>query len=250
MTKILTEKLTEVGLTDKESTVYVCLLSGGEMTADQLAKLSKLNRSTAYVQIKHLSERGLVSTFKRGKKTYFVAESPSNLIRVIAQKKQEMELQESEVALLVPELLKIFGSTVERPTVRVFEGKEGLTSMRNNILEKKPAKLFMITAYNQMTKVFTTEELTAFTKKREQAKIESHVLYTLESGNDFKAFPFQKLKRIKNKDLTVGSDIYIYGDTVSFASAKDHIVGLTVVNRDIAASMRFLFQGIWDTQPD
>ena len=248
MTKILTEKLTELGLTDKESTVYVCLLSGGEMTADQLAKLSKLNRSTAYVQIKHLSERGLVSTFKRGKKTYYSAESPSNLIRVIAQKKQAIQLQESEVALLVPELLKIFGSAIERPAVRVFEGKEGLTSMRNSILEEKPAKLLMITAYDQMTKVFTSEELMAFTKKREQAKVESHVLYTLESGEDFKAFPFQKLKRIKNNTTTIGSDIYIYGDTVSFASAKDYIVGLTVVNRDIAASMRFLFQGIWNTE--
>ncbi|MBC7487260.1 MAG: ArsR family transcriptional regulator [Cytophagaceae bacterium] len=246
MTAALTKRLTKLGLTDKESEVYMALLQGGEMTADQLAKISKLNRSTAYVQIKLLQERGLVSTFKRGKKTYFAAESPNNLTRVINKLKQEIEHQETEVTLLVPELLNIFGSAVDRPTARVFEGKEGLASMRNSILEEKPKKMYMITSYNQMLRVFTNDELTAFTKKREQAKIESNIIYTLDEGDDFKPFHLQKLKRVNPEALTsIGSDVYIYNNFVSFASAKDQIVGLTIENEDIANSMRFLFKSLW-----
>lgn len=245
MKSALTEKLIQLGLTDKESGVYLALLQGGEMTAEQLAKLAKLNRSTAYVQIKSLSENGLVSTFKRGKKTYFAAESPNNLERLLDKKSQEIDLQRSEAQMLVPELLKIFGSTVERPTVRVFEGKEGLASMRSAILDEKPDRLLMVTAYNQMKKVFTEEELRQFTSSREKLGIESWIMYSLLEGDDFVPFHLQKLKRVKREDLPFGSDMYIYNNTVSFASAKDTIVGLTITNQDIANSMRALFLSVW-----
>ncbi len=241
-----TKKLIELGLTEKEAEVYLTLLQSGDATADQLAKSSKLNRSTTYVQIKALIEYGLVSSFKRGKKTFFAAESPNNLVRILEQKKQQINLQEAELTLLVPELLKVFGSTVDRPVVRVFEGKEGLMSMRNSILEQKFDRLLMMTAYNQMTKVFTPEELGQFTKKREGLGIESWIMYTLNEGDDFKPFNLQQLKRVTSDTLPFGSDVYIYNDTVSFATSKDSIVGLTIKNQDIANSMRALFMATWD----
>jgi len=242
----ITEKLIALGLTDKESGVYLALIQGGEMTAEQLARLSKLNRSTAYVQIKSLQEDGLISTFKRGKKTYFAAESPNNLDRILDRRSQEIDQQRLEAKMLVPELLKIFGSTVERPAVRVFEGKEGLTSMRQAILDQKPNRLLMVTAYNQMQKVFTRDELKQFTKKRHALGIESWVMYTSPSGEDFVPFPLQKLKRVNPEELPFGSDMYIYNDTVSFASSKDSVVGLTITNQDIADTMRALYLSVWN----
>ncbi len=240
------KNLIDLGLTEKEASVYLALLSGGEMTADQLAKLSKLNRSTTYVQIKLLIDYGLVSTFKRGKKTIFASESPNNLVRILEHKQQQIEVQKAEVAKLVPELLKLFGGLVDRPTVRVFEGKEGLVSMRNSILDQKPDRLLMVTAYNQMQKIFSTEELKQFTDKREKLGIESWVMYTLPTGDDFVPFRLQKLKRIKAEDLPFGSDMYIYNNSVSFASAKEGIVGLTITNQDIADTLRTMYLGLWN----
>jgi HTH-type transcriptional regulator, sugar sensing transcriptional regulator len=241
------KSLISLGLTDKEASVYLALLSGGEMTADQLSRSSKLNRSTTYVQIKFLIESGLISTFKRGKKTIFAAESPNNLVRILEHKQQQIELQKVEVTKLVPELLKLFGGSVDRPTVRVFEGKEGLVSMRSAILDQKPDRLLMVTAYNQMQKIFTTEELKQFTDRREKLGIESWVMYTLPSGDDFVPFRLQKLKRIKAEELPFGSDMY--NNTVSFASAKEGIVGLTITNQDIANTMRAMYLGLWNQKP-
>jgi sugar-specific transcriptional regulator TrmB len=244
----MTKKLIELGLTEKEAEVYLTLLKSGDATADQLATSSKLNRSTTYVQIKKLSEYGLVSTFKRGKKTFYAAESPNNLIRILEQKKQNIINQEIEVAILVSELLKLFGSSVDRPVVRVFEGKEGLESMRNAILEEKPAEILMMVTYNRMQRVFTEEELRLFTKKRQDLGIESSVMYSMPEGEDFKPFPLQKLKRVDPKKIPFGSDIYIYNDTVSFASTESQIVGVTIRNRDIAATLRGMFLGLWTSR--
>lgn len=241
------KKLIEFGLTIKEAEVYLTLLQGGEATADQLAKSSKLNRSTTYVQIKQLTEYGLVSTFKRGKKTFFAAESPNNLMRILEQRKLQISHQEAEVAQLVPDLLKLFGSSVDRPAVRVFEGKEGMASMRSAILDAKPECILTVIRYNQMQKVFSEEEMIQYTKKRQSLGIESWVMYSYEEGDDFKPFPLQKLKRIKSEDLPFGSDMYIYNDTVAFASTSKQIVGVTITNADIATTVRALFLSLWHT---
>lgn len=239
-----TKKLIELGLTEKEAEVYLTLLQSGDATADQLAKSSKLNRSTTYVQIKALIEYGLVSSFKRGKKTFFAAESPSNLVRILELKKQKIMLQEAEISLLVPELLKLFGSTIDRPVVRVFEGKEGLISMRSNMLDSGTKKIQSAFSFDSMSKIFTDEELMAFSNKRASKKIESQVMYS-KIGNDIPSIAPQQIKRVDENSFPFGADVYIYNDTVSFASTKDQVVGVSITNADIAKSMRALYDTVW-----
>ena len=223
---------------------FVTLLQSGDVTADQLAKSSKLNRSTTYVQIKILIEHGLVSSFKRGKKTFFAAESPINLVRILEQKKQQILLQEAEVTHLVPELLKLFGTTADRPVVRVFEGKEGLVSMRSNILDSGTKKIQSAFCFDSMSKIFTDDELMAFSNKRAAKKIESQVMYS-KVGNDIPSVAPQQIKRVDENNFPFGADIYIYNDTVSFASTKDQVVGVSITNADIAKSMRALYDTMW-----
>jgi sugar-specific transcriptional regulator TrmB len=239
------KKLIEFGLTEKEGEVYITLLKNGDATADQLATSSKLNRSTTYVQIKQLTEYGLVSTFKRGKKTFYAAESPNNLVRILEQKKQDIIHQETEVAKLVPELLKLFGSTVDRPVVRVFEGKEGLVSMRNTILDSNTKKLLAAFSFDSMAKIFSEDEMMAFSHKRASKKIESQLMYK-KIGDDIPSIPPQQIRRVKEEEYPFGADLYIYNDTVSFASTKDQIVGVSITNADIAQTMRMLYTTIWN----
>ena len=239
-----TKKLIELGLTEKEAEVYLTLLQSGDATADQLAKSSKLNRSTTYVQIKALIEYGLVSSFKRGKKTFFAAESPTNLVRILEQKKQQILVQEAEINTLVPELLKVFGSSVDRPVVRVFEGKEGLVSMRNNILESKSKFVKIAFSFDSMSKIFTNEEMMAFSNKRASKNIQSQLMYK-RTGEDIPSVPPQQILRITEEQFPFGADLYIHDDTISFASTKDQIVGVSITNADIAATVRALYDSIW-----
>ena len=241
------KKLIELGLTAKEAEVYLALLKSGDSTADQLAKLAKMNRSTTYVQIKLLAEYGLVSTFKRGKKTFFAAESPTNLIRILENRHRQIEAQKNEVELLVPELLKLYGSSVDRPAVRVFEGKEGLVSMRNSILDQKTGEIRVISSIDQMRKIFSKQELLNFTLRREQNGTKSLVMYSLEEGEDFIPLKLQTFKRVSKDFLPFGCDIYLYGDSVSFASTDSQIVGLSITNKAVAATIKALFEKVWQS---
>lgn len=246
MTDTLIQKLYKFGLTHKEASVYTAMLIGGEMTADDIAKQAKLNRSTTYVQLKQLMDDGLATTFKRGKKTFFAAESPSNLERIVDKKTEALERQKAEVMLLVPELLRIYGTGGERPVVRVFEGKEGLVSMRNSILESEVKKLRTAFSFDGMAKIFTIEELMSFSNKRANKKIESLLMYK-KTGDDIPSVPPQQIRRVNENDYPFGADLYIYNDTVSFASTSNKVVGVSITNADIAKTMRMFYDTVWNS---
>src|SRR3989344_3107999 len=121
---MLTE-LKDLGLSEKEAKVYVAALEIGRATADQLAKHAKIVRPTTYLQIKSLMDKGLMSTYEEGKKTYFAPESPELLKRLLARQKDSITTKETELTRLLPELVQQFGSAGERPGGRFFPGQDG-----------------------------------------------------------------------------------------------------------------------------
>jgi len=240
------ESLKNIGLTDKEANVYLTLLELASATADQVSKIAHLNRSTVYVKLESLMQAGLVSTYKKGKKTFFRAEAPSNLERIHERKQKSLLAQKLEIETFIPELMKSFVShDADLPVVRLFEGKEGLATMRNSILETDISELLLVTNYNVMTEIFSPKELKTFTSKREELRILSRIIYYLAEGDDFKPYKYQNLRRITNEKTLLGADVYVYGNSVSFAAVEDKITGVTIENASIAASMRTLFEQTW-----
>lgn len=241
------KRLQEIGLTEKESAVYIAMLDQGAATADQASKRAGLNRSTTYVQIESLIEKGLVSSFKNGKKTFFAAESPNNLERLLETRTAELELQKANVASFVPDLMKLYATSGSRPVVRLFEGKEGLTSMRSEILSSNEKEIYVVASIDKLREVYNGTELKDFTDTREAKKMKAKVIYSLKTGEDFEPRKYQVFKRTDNKDIFFECDVYIYGDTVSFASIGTRIFGLTVTDSNIASTLRQMHEKVWET---
>ena len=90
------QELKKLGLSDKEAKIYYTSLSRGPETAPNLAKLAYVVRPTTYVIIEGLIKKGLMSSFEKGKKTFYVAESPEHLLSIIRLQKKEFEERERE----------------------------------------------------------------------------------------------------------------------------------------------------------
>ena len=131
------KELQDIGLSEKESRVYLAALELGNTTAEKLATQAKVNRSTTYVQLESLMKMGLMSTYEEGKKTYFAPESPTYLKRILDMKRAEIGAREKELVSLMPELTHLFEGAGERPLVRFYMGKEGVSTLRDQILEAK-----------------------------------------------------------------------------------------------------------------
>ncbi|MEK7566640.1 MAG: helix-turn-helix domain-containing protein, partial [Patescibacteria group bacterium] len=91
------QELQEFGLSEKEARVYLAALELGKATADELAKQAKVNRSTTYVQIESLKQKGLVSSYDEGKKTYFAPESPEYLKRLFEKQAGDLDVKQKEL---------------------------------------------------------------------------------------------------------------------------------------------------------
>ena len=156
------KRLQDIGIAEKEASVYITLLESGAATADQTAKGAHLNRSTTYVQLERLMEIGLVTTFKRGKKTFFAAESPQNLERLIEQKRQKLELDKATIAAFIPDLMKVYSASGNAPIVRLYEGKEGITSLRNLILDSKDKAVFIASNIKKTEELYSKPELESY----------------------------------------------------------------------------------------
>ena len=209
------EDLQQFGLSEKEARVYLSSLEIGSATADTLSKHSGVNRSTTYVQIEELMKLGLMSTYEDGKKTMYLPESPEHLKRLFERQKQKIELQEKQLDSVMPGLAGLFSSAGERPKVRFFEGKEGLVTMRQEVLHCKSKQIEVISSYDDFVKVFDSEkERMAFTAKRVAKKIHIRLLFTYE-GKMTKKMELAKARKIPQEKMPIAADIQIYDDTVA-----------------------------------
>lgn len=91
----------ELGLSNKEARVYVAALSAGASSVQRLADQSGIKRVTVYVILESLMGMGLMSQTSKGKKTYFVAEDPANLHRLVDKRQQEVSAQQQGLDALI-----------------------------------------------------------------------------------------------------------------------------------------------------
>ena len=119
----------DLGLSKKEARVYVANLMLGPATVQKIADHADIKRVTTYVILESLAGLGLVSHSNQGKKTYFTAEDPISLRRLLQKKEQQVAEQKTSFEGILPELQKLKNLPAESPNVRFYEGAEGIKSI-------------------------------------------------------------------------------------------------------------------------
>ena len=122
----LYKELKTFGLSEHESLVYMTLLETGEANIAQLTKKSGVNRSTVYLAIDSLKEKGLISAIKK-KKTLFYAEDPRKMIDKLEEKKEILNKA-------MPSFLAAFALLDKKPDIRFFEGEDGIKEIYKDIV--------------------------------------------------------------------------------------------------------------------
>lgn len=241
-------ELQNLGLTEKEAKVYTTALELGPETVQHIAKVSGINRATTYVQIGLLKDKGLMSEFVKGKKTFFVAESPNRLKNLLSVIEKELELKKTEANSVIPGLLSLFESMGERPKVRFFEGIEGTRAMRDDFLSVKNKQIESIMNYDKLFQLFPHQQ-EEYTPLRVKKKIHSKVLYWSDGGEQKNANDPKMLRSAKYMKLSkypLNADITIYDNKIALATYKSAPIGVIIESKEISDSLRAMFYLIWD----
>jgi len=239
----LKQVLRDYGLSEKESLVYLSLLSLGSATVNTLANKTSLIRTTTYDLLKSLKERGIVSAITKNKILYFQAASPEKLIQIIEEKKQKIKEA-------LPELKSLQMPMLSLPAAEIFQGKEGIKSIYQDIInEKKPLCSISNTHFVFNVLPFFVPH---FIKNRIKSKIFIRLLNekTKESLELMKKKDKQELRETRFieslKDIPITE--YIYGDNVAILNTNpDESFGILIRNRDFAKAQQLIFELMWKT---
>ena len=240
-------ELKKLEFSDKEAKVYLALLELGEAPVQQISEKAKVNRATTYVVLEALQKRGVVSTVEKDKKVIFAAESPRALLRLFRTQEQELKEKQEAFKKVMPEFEAMFNLSAEKPTVRFFEGREGVRAVSEDILQSGAKVLYDIYPLeyvDQIRALFPDEENEDFLKKRQELGITIRSIYTGDAP--FEGFKLKgERKFVPRNKFPLAGDILIYRDRVALTTLRGKVISVIIESQEIADTMRLVFELAW-----
>jgi len=236
------EGLKEFGLSENEINTYVELLKAGATTANRIAKLTGIKRSTTYDNLNLLINKGLVSSIIREKVAYYESTDPKKIIRLMDEKKDKL-------MKIVAELSVLKERNKEESGASFFEGKRGVITILNDILDEKKEFLFYGSRKRAMIALQAYPD--NFVLKRAEAGIHLRAVMSEDDRgdpamNDKEVYALSQVKFLKELNQ-VSANVFLYGDKVAFMTSGENVAGIIIKNREIVEQQRTIFELLWKT---
>jgi len=236
----------KLGLTDKETHVYMASLELGEASITDIAKRSGLKRTTAHLAAGQLIMLGLLSETIKGKRRVVAPVHPRRLLELA-------RLRASQIEDNMGELVALYNLPKEKPKIQVFEGQEGMRALYHDLYQslnnKEEALWFTrIDALNLFPEVIT-EHMNLLRRLRNPKMRELN--YDNPAGRkwaqDIK--PFQGKNhfiRLLPAGLEFGfCDNLIFQNRLVIFSLKKDLFVTMIESEEIVKTYRALFEAAW-----
>ncbi|MDO8740702.1 MAG: helix-turn-helix domain-containing protein [Candidatus Woesearchaeota archaeon] len=240
--------LKSLGLSDKEAKTYIVLLELGPSLASEVSKKTDIPRTFTYDILNELIKKGLASYFIKENRKYFRATDPENLKTVIEQQKR---IQLSLISEALPELNEIkFKEAEEKPKVELYEGKEGVKTILNDILNTRPKEILVYGGVGQSRVLFPVF-MKHWHKRRQELKIKFKVIYnkTEEAEERFKKFKEDyKYSEVKFLPLSFFSPtaMIVYKNKVALTVWTKYPFGILIQSSEISENYKKRFEYLWE----
>lgn len=236
------KQIIEFGLDEKEAKIFLAALELGGESVLAIAKKAGINRVATYEALKTLITRGLVSTFIKGKRTYYTAVEPEQISHIIEKEKMTIDEKQERLKKLLPELNSIYNFSNKKPKVTYYEGKAGVTMIQNSFLKTPDKMLRLIFFYDILPTIFSKKEMDAYGERRVAAGIKVKSIAVVKDENIFIDKAKESVDRvfIRYKDFPMKSDITIYGNKIAFVSLTE-LFGVVIENEELANTMKSFF---------
>lgn len=249
--------LTQYGLSDRESTIYLHLLANGSRGAGEIAKAVQLRRMEVYRIVKALSDRGMVVA-SPGKPVKYAPE-PIEAVIALLMDQQMKKLRDMEEAR--PELLTV-GKTVQRlpesaveSRFKMIQGREQIYGQMQRMIDSSTSGLQLVLTRNDLVQLHllgASERFRNAIKRGVSLQLLSSVdLKTVEAveslprGSEMRHSDEFAIGRMLISD---GSQILVslvLDDTQGRKNDRD--IAIWTDSSNYAEMMRLLFQGAFSS---
>lgn len=248
------QELTSLGLKDKEAAVYLSCLELGPSPVQPIARKAKVVRATTYVILESLMKMGLVTKYKEGKKTLFSSETPRQLLRLLERQEEVIQEKQQSLESILPELQMLTKAAGDKPSVRYFEGKEGLRAIRQEILmhARTGDTVCNFTPADHLRGVFAKDEDTHY-NQRVAKGIYAKTIFTTTSKKLKQEWLSTVLDKktellfVPPENFLVPAGMTIFRDRIGIGSYTGKLFGVVIESEQMANMMRVIFELAWET---
>lgn len=237
---MLNKIVENIGLNNKEAAIYLAALELGSSPVSVIAAKAKINRVTTYDVLEKLSKKGLINFIIKAKLKYFNATDPE--IVAVNYKKRAKDFEEA-----LPDLKRLGGVTVH-PTVRYYEGIEGIKAIYADTLTSQTEILNYANSHEIRIHWPTYDE--DYVNKRAAKQIHLRgIAPDDEYGKTVQSHDTQNFREIRliSKDkFNFTNEINIYDNKVAIISFKDELIGMIIESPEIANTQRAIFKMAWE----
>jgi sugar-specific transcriptional regulator TrmB len=230
-----------IGLSDKETNIYLACLELGSSTVSKIAEQGSVNRITTYSILEKLIEKGYVHFLNKNNTKYFDATDPITINRELRRKTEDF--RES-----LPAFKQLRGEA-RHPKVRYFEGIEGIKQLYAESLSSKTEILNYSNSLEIRRHWKEYEE--EYVKERVKRKIflrgispsDEHGLQVQQKDIEH----FRELRLVPTEQFSFTNEINIYENKVAIASFKDTpLIGMIIESQEVANTQRDIFKMAWE----
>ena len=248
MKEDILRSLEDYGLTDKQSKIYLASLELGQSAVTNIARRASVDRVNTYYLLGQLIEKGLISESRVGNKRVFLATDPRRMLNLARERVRG--LQET-----LPELLALTNIWQKKPRIQIFEGKNGMAQILEDMLEtmrKKPVGEREILEYVSPDNALgVLPETRSFIRRRIKNRIRLRWIAPktalaekfAEEAKSPKCF--RKMRLVPADKFLFLTEMNIYGDKINLIGEKGQQIGIIIEHAEMAQTQREIFELAW-----
>lgn len=234
--------LTELGLSENETRVYLAALSLGPSSVLALARATEIRRTTVYTIIDSLKKKGLMFVEPRGFKQVFVAEHPEKLLAIVDHKKRDLEAH-------FPDLLSLYNLKGGQSTLKYYEGLASIKSIYDTILgPMKAGDDYLVISNLQALVDMDPDYFKKYLDKRAASRVKARLIAT----DSKQARYMQKYSAQMNHEVRIlppgtelSVDIMIVPHKVTIFNLEHPLTGMSIENPATIRAQQEMFEIMW-----
>jgi len=235
------DALRQIGLNEKEALVYTSLLQLGQTTAYAIAENCGLKRPTVYVVLEDLRRKGVVQKVPHAAKQLFAAKPPDVLVN-------EFTAKADLVSRSLPQLMAL-SKAAGKPNVLYFEGIDGVRQALYHKIERLRGS--EIVGFGAQGSGASKDLLALFGEWNGRMKdLKIRIRGITPQHPSLAAFRQQdaeygrKIKSVSAVDYDANVSVEVTDLFVRVIAFRD-LQALIIENKDIASSLRQIFELVW-----
>jgi sugar-specific transcriptional regulator TrmB len=243
------EILLQLGLTDKEASLYLLLLQTPHLTAQQMADSTQIQRTNVYRLLDNLLSMEIITADHSAVKRFTAAE-PQTLQKLLQNKQNELKQTANSLSSLMPAFRSQYSLSLDKPGVFHMAGTEGFERLLHDMVKSK-TDVLLVASDDIPNDEDTLERFRNLLTERRNNGVATRALFHGEPNEQIQqTFAERGLEVRFIGDTPFKGEIALYEDNVAFTVYDPSIIVTVLTNQLIAATMRTIFEELWAVAKD